>query len=146
MKHPSRSAFRVIAVLGMALSGISYVGLEYRWFVHSQPALDALDWNYFGAILPFDVLPWVWWALLAAWAVGSVAFVLFASWSRLLLGALLTAEFLVMPFQGLYVSTGIHDAIGGIGSLCFLVTFVLSFFEPCSRYFEREPNKEVATG
>lgn len=140
MKHPSRNTFRAVALLGFVLTGISYVGLENRWFVYSQPALDALDWNYFGAILPDDFLPWVWRALLASWVVGAAAFVLFASWSRPMLAVLLAAEFVLMPFQGLYVSTGIHDAIGGIGSLCFLVTFVLSFFDPCSRYFQGDPD------
>lgn len=140
MKHPPRLVFRMLTSVGLVLTGLYWLAFEFRWFAPSSLVQETLDLNHYGAAIPVAVLNTLWWIFFGASVVGGLAFLLFLPWSRGLLVAVLALETALMPFDGLYTSTGLYDFIGVLADLCLTVPLVLSFFPPCDGYFKKSPN------
>ena len=118
----------------------------------SQEITDALSWNGYGSILSEESSQLLSYVQLGALFIGVVGFLAFGGWSRYLLLGVFIGTYAIIPFCGLSVTQGISEAFIYFGSGFFLVPFVLSFFQPCSAYFEpltstktMDPNTRSAT-
>lgn len=103
----------------------------------AQEISDALEWNYYGAMAPFPLLMAVLWVLLLGYLIGGIGLVCFTRWSRGVLLLVIVLSVLITPFSGLSVSRGLPLAISSLGSMLLLIPLVLSFFPPCSGYFQQ---------
>lgn len=124
-------------ITGMVFSGTSVLMEQLRIPAPPEGIADGLEWRGYGLMIPeeFASVVWVFW--LAGLVVGLLGFLLFESWSRLLLLGVMIGAVLLSPFSGLNVSWGVYNAPGYIGSLFIFLPLVLPFFPPCSDYFAR---------
>jgi len=132
MNPPSKSTFRILAILGVALYLLSAVIAGAQVPEEFQ---GALDWQYFGALLPLEVLHFLWNAYIGLYLIFSLFFVAFFSWARWALLALMILAQVLMLVSGVYVDFPITYVIASISSFYFWTVFILSFFKPCSSYF-----------
>jgi hypothetical protein len=145
MRHPTKSEFRWLAFTGLSVVFFAAMLEYFRIPQPTEETTNALDWNYYGSPLPYDVLVSLYGLLTVAFVVGGVAFLCFQAWSRWFVFGCFDGQFLLRPFLGLYVVRGLPDTLGQIGGFLFLVPFVLSFFAPCSGYFGSRAAQPAAT-
>ena len=112
-----------------------------RFPTPSKEVNDALGWNYYGADIPFGILEVLLGIVLLLYIVGGIGFIFFVSWSRHVLAFSFFNMIALIPFEEIYVTTGVNDFIKYLGNILFLVPFVLSFFHPCCNYFSQESKR-----
>lgn len=132
MKYPTQKQFRLLAWLNVLVNVVAYCLILANDFGNSD---GALSWAYYGAWLPATLLRLIWAFVSGIFILGHVLFALGFSWSRWLLVCLVLLNSPLNLISGMYVSTALEDFVSSIGMWTFWILFVLSFFEPCSRYF-----------
>ena len=137
INFPSRKLFQKLAFLGLLLSVVAYFLALFRIPTPSKEVNDALDWNFYEASIPIETLQLILLMMFFIYIVSGIGFIFFLSWSRQALVFCVCVSIALMPFQGIYVTTGIFDFINNIGTIMLMVPIVLSFFPPCSGYFEK---------
>ncbi|HEX7860893.1 MAG TPA: hypothetical protein VF773_11235 [Verrucomicrobiae bacterium] len=130
----------------MAIGVVGGLMDEVRFPAPTQEESDALDWNYWGALLPYSAQITIWWIFGLLTLVGVIGFIFFQGWSRWLLLGCLICSVLTSPLSGLYVARGLSEGIAALGGLLFVFPFVLSFYPPCSDYFSKRVRKGEEPG
>ncbi len=137
LSHPSPKFFRQLLLFGFIVWISTYIVTYTDYDVKSRDELVALDWNGFGSTLSETAF----WVLLGAkeilFGVGLMAMLMFRGWGRFLILGSLLIEFLSTSFMGLIVFTGPMDMLCLLYWVLVWIPLVLSFFEPCSSYFNR---------
>lgn len=141
MNAPSPRQFRIIAILGLILKLIYLLDLPDWKF--SGEIRELMLWNYFGSLLPEQSVYYLWWLYFIAFVVGSLLFILFVSWSRWLLLVVIIYSLLLELGCGVLVTAPLENFLGSLAFWFFVVPFVLSFFPPCSAYFDKANQGEA---
>lgn len=146
MRPPSKRQFRNLTIIGLVLIFSGSVMEHRRIPTPSQEITDALNWNGYGSILSDESSQMLFYVQIGAVFVGVVGFLTFGGWSRCLLLGVFIGSYAIIPMSGLFVTHGVSLAFIYFGSGFFMVPFVLSFFQPCSEYFEpRVSTKTIDT-
>jgi len=106
-------------------------------FPISEGFENALGWTYFESILPWRALWWFWVIDSFANVITLFLFCCLVPWSRWLFLGLTILSVVMTLLSGLYVTTPIPDFFSLLGATIFWFPFVLSFFPPCSNYFQK---------
>ncbi len=101
---------------------------------------ELLRWNYYGAKIPYNLLNIIYWAVNGIHAAGLIAMIFLRGWGRLLVVASIGLDFLTTSFMGMIVSTGVIDMLSIVDYSLVSIPLVLSFFDPCSGYFDKTKN------
>jgi hypothetical protein len=135
MNFPNRRNFRLLAITSAVLMVGGAFLEELGSPIRPQEINDALDWNYYGSILPYPYLLAIFWGTSIPLALGLIAFLFFKRWSRKLILFSSATSVITVPFSGLTVSEPISSFFMTIGGVLFIYLFVLSYFSPCDVYF-----------
>ncbi|MGE9269108.1 MAG: hypothetical protein ACQKBY_13530 [Verrucomicrobiales bacterium] len=135
MNYPTKKQMSSMALVGFAFQAGGFLKDYLRFPTPSAEVSNALDWNFWGAVLPDDVLQVVVVLILGGELVGFIGFLLFQGWARFLLAGSFVAAALLNALMGLYVVRGESLALMNLGWLIFMVPLVLSFFPPCSNFY-----------
>lgn len=141
MKHPSKEQIRVLAFAGILLTATGSLFDVFQFPSPTPEESAALEWNYWNALIPYTAQITIWALVGSSTLVGVIGFILFQAWSRWLLLGSMALLALTSPFMGLYVARGLGEGLTTIGGLLFMFPFVLSFFPPCSDYYNVTANK-----
>ena len=136
MNHPSRNQFRLISAAAISLI---FLGVSFDILGVPRPTneiIELMKWN--GADLKMSVSSYqtLYLMLMGGFLIGSFSFLCFWKWSRHILIACLLVSNLITGAQGVIVVQGLPEAIMGFGGLLIFFPLVLSFYPPCSHYFE----------
>ena len=134
--YPSKKFFRQQLIFGLIVWSASYVVSYYNYDVNSVGEADVLTWNYYGSKIPEELVWLLNMFLSAVFVIGVIGMIFFQGWGRILLLVQLVIGCFITPFMGLIVTTGALDMLYIISSVLIGVPFILSFFEPCSSYFQ----------
>ena len=136
MNHPSKNQFRLLSA---AAIGLVFLGASLDMAGIPRPTneiIELMKWN--GTDLKMSVSNYQTLYLIAmgAFLIGSFSFLGFWKWSRHILIACLLLTNLMTGAQSVIVMQGLPEAVMGFGGLLLFFPLVLSFYPPCSHYFE----------
>jgi hypothetical protein len=135
-EHPSRNQFRLLSATAIA---IAFVGVFLDMTGIPKPTneiIELMKWN--GTDLKMSVSNYqtLYLMFMGVFLIGSFSFLGFWKWSRHLLIACLLLSNLMTGVQGVIVMQGLPEAVMGFAGLLLFFPLVLSFYPPCSHYFE----------
>ena len=102
----------------------------------------AMNLKFYEAILPDSVIEVLLIAFPLAAIAGTVGFVQCKSWGRSTLAVTMLLALILNTMNGLAVMRAEAASILALGCLLFASPVVLSFFPPCSDYFESKTAEE----
>ena len=142
LKHPSPKHFRFLLSFGFIVWVAMFIVEYYGFDVNTNDEVTALQWNYHGSKLPYATVDFVYWFGTILYGVGLIGMMFMRGWARVLVMLSIIIDFITTGFMGLLVVTGTMDMLSILVNIVVGVPLVLSFFEPCSRYFQA-PKKTV---
>ena len=137
---PSKPVFRGLSLAAVVLQVIAMLSWICDWTFGGEAANTALQWSSYGSILPYAIVYWWGQAYPILFSIGLLFFFLFHGWSRIFLLCLLVISLLLTPLSGLSVSDALSSFLYSLANLVFWLPFLLSFFSPCSEYFNKTQN------
>jgi hypothetical protein len=136
MNFPSKSTFRWLVGVSLSLSIPLYYAQYAEIFSYPHEIEDALALGYLGSPLGETSVNWIYWGFVVADTIAGIGFFFFCSWSRWCLLALTIASPFFALVLGVSVAAPPEKFVDGMSSLFLYLPLVLSFFPPCSGYFE----------
>jgi hypothetical protein len=137
---PSKRDFRLLTLVAVALQVIAMLSWLFGWILGGDAARTTLQSASYGSILPYQVVYWWGQAYPILFCIGLLFFFLFKGWSRIFLLGLLCISLALVPFSGLNVTDAMPSFLYSLANLVFWIPFLLSFFTPCSEYFNKPQN------
>jgi hypothetical protein len=137
---PNKRAFRGLTLVAVVLQVLAMISWICDWTSAGEAARTALQWSSYGSILPYEIVYWWGQSYPILFSVGLLFFFLLQGWSRIYLFGLLVLSLLLIPFSGLTVSDSLSSFLYSLANLFFWIPFLLSFFPPCSEYFNKTQN------
>ncbi|MGJ8655823.1 MAG: hypothetical protein ACSHX6_05170 [Akkermansiaceae bacterium] len=134
--YPSKQFFRQQVIFGFIVWIAINVICYYNYDVKSIDEADLLSLNFYGSMIPPEHCWSISIAITVFYTVGILALIYFQGWGRILILVVLGIECFLSPFMGMIVDTGSMDMLSTIADVLIGVPWVLSFFEPCSSYFD----------
>ena len=136
MNFPTRNQFRLLSLGAFTLIG---VGTFMDATGNPRPTpeeIELMKLNGSGLLISIANYQTLTLMIMGAVLIGAVTFIGFWKWSRyLLIGSYLLTS-LLLGVQGVIVTKGLSEAFYSFGGILLFFPLVLSFFPPCSHYFE----------
>ena len=121
--------------MALACHALAIVLPDSGLIPYSTDVATARDWNYFEALLPYNVIITGWVAFMAASVVALIGMWFYWSPSRWLLAGSYALSIAITPFLGLVVTSPLETTVAAIGSTLLVWLVAVSFWSPLSQRF-----------
>lgn len=136
MNYPTRNQFRLLSLGAFVLIGVGTVMAATGSPRPTPEEIELMKLNGSDLLISMANYQTFTLMIMGAVLIGAVSFLGFWKWSRhLLVGSYLLTSLLV-GVQGIIVTKGLPEAFFSFGGVLLFFPLVLSFFPPCSHYFE----------
>jgi len=139
---PSKKYFRLQLILGLVIYVLYFVIGYTGYDLRDQAELNIASLSFYGSIIEIETAYLLYDFIAVVNVCGVVGMILLQGWGRFLILGGLLVEFLATSFCGIVIMTGMSNMLYILVQVLVGVPWVLSFFDPCSRYFEKQELKE----
>jgi hypothetical protein len=138
MNYPSKNQFRAISAGAFALiilgTAFAMLGIPKP----SNEVRELMKVNGMELRIAVSSYQTLYLMVSGAFLIGALTFLGFWKWSRHILIVCLLVSNLVTGVNSVVVLQGLPEALAGFGGLVLFFPLVLSFYPPCSHYFEND--------
>ncbi len=136
--YPTKKFFRQQLFFGLLLWFAMKIIVYTNYGITSIEMENLISWNYYGAYFSSDIIWWISICSDLSYAIGIITMIFFKGWGRILVIGHLGCSCMLTALMGMVIHTGMVDMMLMISGVLIWFPLVLSFFDPCSKYFEND--------